>query len=108
MGATAQALASAPVTDATRGGWVAPTSTKPQRLTDVQSQPALVHGGRLQLPGLTGGEVARVLGGGVVPGSMVLFGGEPGIGKSTLLLQLALMLAETGVGIGGCVMVGLV
>lgn len=35
-------------------------------------------------------EMNRVLGGGLVPGSLVLFGGEPGIGKSTLLLQLAL------------------
>ena len=35
-------------------------------------------------------ELSRVLGGGIVPGSMVLFGGEPGIGKSTLMLQLAL------------------
>jgi DNA repair protein RadA/Sms len=35
-------------------------------------------------------ELNRVLGGGLVPGSLVLFGGEPGIGKSTLLLQLAL------------------
>ena len=35
-------------------------------------------------------ELARVLGGGLVPGSMVLLGGEPGIGKSTLLLQTAL------------------
>jgi DNA repair protein RadA/Sms len=35
-------------------------------------------------------ELARVLGGGLVPGSMVLIGGEPGIGKSTLLLQTAL------------------
>jgi DNA repair protein RadA/Sms len=36
------------------------------------------------------GEFARVLGGGVVPGSIVLVGGDPGIGKSTLLLQMAL------------------
>jgi DNA repair protein RadA/Sms len=35
-------------------------------------------------------ELNRVLGGGIVPGSLVLIGGEPGIGKSTLLLQLAL------------------
>jgi DNA repair protein RadA/Sms len=35
-------------------------------------------------------ELNRVLGGGIVPGSLVLFGGEPGIGKSTLMLQLAL------------------
>ncbi len=34
-------------------------------------------------------ELSRVLGGGLVPGSLVLFGGEPGIGKSTLMLQLA-------------------
>jgi DNA repair protein RadA/Sms len=34
------------------------------------------------------GELDRVLGGGLVPGSVTLLGGEPGIGKSTLLLQL--------------------
>lgn len=38
------------------------------------------------------GELNRVLGGGIVPGSMILLGGEPGIGKSTLLLQLSLKL----------------
>ncbi len=37
-------------------------------------------------------EFNRVLGGGIVPGSMILLGGEPGIGKSTLLLQVALKL----------------
>lgn len=37
-------------------------------------------------------ELNRVLGGGIVPGSLILIGGEPGIGKSTLLLQLALKL----------------
>lgn len=35
-------------------------------------------------------ELERVLGGGVVPGSLILFGGEPGIGKSTLMLQTAM------------------
>ncbi|MBN1230578.1 MAG: DNA repair protein RadA [Anaerolineales bacterium] len=40
------------------------------------------------------GEFARVLGGGVVPGSIVLIGGDPGIGKSTLLLQTAVKMAE--------------
>ncbi|NQX91714.1 MAG: AAA family ATPase, partial [Flavobacteriales bacterium] len=35
-------------------------------------------------------ELGRVLGGGVVPGSLILFGGEPGIGKSTLMLQTAM------------------
>lgn len=42
------------------------------------------------------GELNRVLGGGVVPGSMVLLGGDPGIGKSTLLLQVSQQLAATG------------
>ena len=44
---------------------------------------------RIPVPGQ---ELTRVLGGGIVPGSLVLFGGEPGIGKSTLMLQLALRL----------------
>lgn len=39
------------------------------------------------------GELNRVLGGGIVPGSVILLGGEPGIGKSTLLLQTALRLS---------------
>lgn len=41
-------------------------------------------------------ELNRVLGGGVVPGSMILLGGDPGIGKSTLLLQVSQQLAKTG------------
>lgn len=41
---------------------------------------------RIQLPGI---ELNRVLGGGLMPGAVVLIGGEPGIGKSTLMLQLA-------------------
>lgn len=58
----------------------------------------------VRLPEVTAGEVKRlvapdqelnrVLGGGIVPGSIVLFGGQPGIGKSTLLLQLALQLGR--------------
>ena len=42
------------------------------------------------------GEVDRVLGGGLVPGSLTLLGGEPGIGKSTLLLSLCLRAAGAG------------
>jgi DNA repair protein RadA/Sms len=59
----------------------------PQRLSEI--------GGDAdeRLP-LSMGEFARVLGGGVVPGSIVLIGGDPGIGKSTLLLQVALALAQ--------------
>jgi DNA repair protein RadA/Sms len=41
-------------------------------------------------------ELDRVLGGGLVPGSAVLIGGDPGIGKSTLLLQVAARLAQSG------------
>lgn len=41
-------------------------------------------------------ELDRVLGGGIVPGSVTLLGGEPGIGKSTLLLQAAVSLARSG------------
>ena len=60
-------------------------SNKPILLQDVGTQDYP----RIQVPGK---ELARVLGGGIVPGSIVLFGGEPGIGKSTLMLQLALRL----------------
>jgi DNA repair protein RadA/Sms len=42
------------------------------------------------------GELDRVLGGGLVPGSVTLIGGEPGIGKSTLLLQMVAALARAG------------
>ena len=42
------------------------------------------------------GELDRVLGGGVVPGSLLLLGGDPGIGKSTLLLQAAGLVAQSG------------
>ena len=40
------------------------------------------------------GELDRVLGGGIVPGSLVLIGGDPGIGKSTLLLQTASLMSK--------------
>ncbi|MCH8799937.1 MAG: AAA family ATPase, partial [Chloroflexi bacterium] len=45
---------------------------------------------------LPSAEMNRVLGGGVVPGSVVLLAGEPGVGKSTLLLQLAQYVAAKG------------
>ena len=56
---------------------------KPQRLKDIQSsdEPRISLGNA---------EVDRILGGGIVPGSLVLIGGEPGIGKSTLSLQIPL------------------
>jgi DNA repair protein RadA/Sms len=56
---------------------------KPRSIADLESS---------QLPriALIDQELNRVLGGGLVPGSLILFGGEPGIGKSTLMLQVAL------------------
>ena len=63
-------------------------SAGPQRLTDV-GRGGFGNTWRLPLRGPGGQELARVLGGGVVPGSMVLIGGDPGVGKSTLLLQVA-------------------
>ena len=46
-------------------------------------------------------ELDRVLGGGLVPGSLVLLGGEPGIGKSTLILQVALQLSRKTLYVSG-------
>lgn len=71
----------------TGGRRVAPATGRPQPLADV----ALERTDRLR----TGiGELDRVLGGGVVPGSLVLIGGEPGVGKSTVLIQTAHALAR--------------
>jgi DNA repair protein RadA/Sms len=50
---------------------------------------------------LANGEVDRVLGGGIVPGSMILVGGEPGIGKSTLALQVALRIDKDTLYVSG-------
>ena len=61
----------------------------PSKLNDVQSD--VVE--RIHVPLV---EFSRVLGGGIVPGSMVLIGGDPGIGKSTLLLQVSALLAANG------------
>src|ERR1051326_265002 len=58
-------------------------ATKPLKISEIEQSGEI----RINLPDK---ELNRVLGGGVVPGSVVLFGGEPGIGKSTLMLQIAL------------------
>ncbi|MFL7813733.1 MAG: DNA repair protein RadA [Anaerolineales bacterium] len=60
----------------------------PKPIQEIQSD----EGKRIHLKGE---EFSRVLGGGLVPGSINLIGGDPGIGKSTLLLQIALELAES-------------
>ena len=61
----------------------APKSNVPQALSDVSSAEEI----RIDMKD---SELNRVLGGGLVVGSMVLIGGEPGIGKSTLTLQTLL------------------
>ena len=66
--------------DSTKKGVVTRGST-PQRIQDVQAQEEM----RIDMQS---SELNRVLGGGLVPGSLVLLGGEPGIGKSTLALQV--------------------
>ena len=63
----------------------------------ARAQPITAVGAGAGAPRPTGvGELDRVLGGGLEPGSVTLLGGEPGIGKSTLLLQVAAALARTG------------
>jgi len=58
-------------------------NAKPQAIHTIENQEHV----RISLKD---DELNRVLGGGLVPGSLILFGGEPGIGKSTLLLQMAI------------------
>lgn len=65
------------------------SSKRPQKLSDVN----LENHERMQL---AMPEVDRPLGGGVVPGSVILWGGEPGIGKSTLILQVCHAMAKAG------------
>ncbi len=65
----------------------AAVQSRPQRLSEIAGDPWE----RLPVPMA---EFARVLGGGIVPGSLILTSGEPGIGKSTLLLQVAALMAE--------------
>ncbi len=69
---------------------LAATDSEPVSLADVAKKEFL------RIP-TTLTEFDRVLGGGVVPGSVVLIGGEPGIGKSTILLQISMIMAASAV-----------
>ena len=64
--------------------------SKPKTLNEIESSGEI----RIATPDQ---ELNRVLGGGIVPGSLVLIGGEPGIGKSTLMLQIGLALQNAKV-----------
>ncbi len=80
-------------------GWKTPLNTskratKPLRVNEISTDKEL----RLNTYDQ---EFNRVLGGGLVPGSLVLLGGEPGVGKSTLLLQIALSLPYTTLYVSG-------
>lgn len=66
------------------------TSSKPMKISEIEASAEK----RIQTHDQ---ELNRVLGGGIVKGSLVLIGGEPGIGKSTLMLQLALSAKNTNV-----------
>lgn len=79
-----EAAAPAAGDDARYGGLAGPAEVRRYSEIDVESAARVPSGF---------GEFDRVLGGGIVPGSMVLVGGEPGIGKSTLLLQVAARIA---------------
>lgn len=70
------------------GRQMAGARSEPRRLSEIEGDPWE----RLSLPME---EFSRVLGGGVVPGSLILMAGDPGIGKSTLLLDVTALMADT-------------
>ena len=79
------------------------STSMPHRIPVAQhsQEPVLLSSVAESAPGLTRlktgiGELDGILGGGLVPGSLLLLGGDPGIGKSTLMLQLAASLAQAG------------
>ncbi len=82
-------LVEAPAVKKTRSGAsrVHQMAAKPARLNEIETQQECRKATGMQ-------ELDRVLGGGIVPGSLILVGGDPGIGKSTLLLQMCRLLAE--------------
>ena len=86
-------MVEAPAVQKARGGAAVRTasaSARPSRLNEIETQE------ECRRPvGMA--EFDRVLGGGIVPGSLILVGGDPGIGKSTLLLQMCRLLAGDNV-----------
>lgn len=74
-------------TEFTNKKGVVARGNKPQRIQEVQAQEEM----RIDMQS---SELNRVLGGGLVPGSLVLLGGEPGIGKSTLALQVLMRMGQ--------------
>ena len=78
-------------------GLMSQQSNKPMTLGEVQSMFGNLEEERLELgQSALGRDLKRVLGGGIVPGSLTLIGGDPGKGKSTLTAQITGMLASEG------------
>lgn len=74
-------------------------ATPSRRVSDLESKPVSIDNVSFEKePRIKTdlSELNRVLGGGIVPGSLILIGGDPGIGKSTLLTQVSGQLANTG------------
>ncbi|MCF8223807.1 MAG: DNA repair protein RadA [Bacteroidales bacterium] len=76
-----QVISTGPVKQASYSG----ETVKPRLLNDITASAGQRIGSGMK-------ETDRILGGGIVPGSLVLLGGEPGVGKSTLALQMAMQL----------------
>ncbi len=72
-----------------RQGWGVSVAQPPKPITEIEAEERERLKSRI-------GEFDRALGGGIVPGSIVLIGGDPGIGKSTLLLQVSDRLSREG------------
>ncbi len=87
--ATSGRVDRAPASSAGRGQGIEPRGSRPVPLNEIESD------GAPRRP-LAWGELNRVLGGGIVAGSLVLVGGEPGVGKSTLLMHAAQQIASAG------------
>ncbi len=83
------ALGRATVRATMRAGQGSPPATAAARITEIDATAA-----RARPTGM--GELDRVLGGGLVPGAVVLLAGEPGVGKSTLLLEAGALAAGSG------------
>ncbi|KPL80896.1 DNA repair protein RadA [Levilinea saccharolytica] len=80
-------VSTAPAAAASRTRGLSSAHSQPRRLAEIEGN------AEDRLP-LSMQEFARVLGGGIVPGSIVLVGGDPGIGKSTLTLQVAMEMSR--------------
>lgn len=83
-----------------KGDWK-PTASNPKRRLIKPLKISEIESGKTPRLKTCDAELNRVLGGGIVPGSLILLGGEPGIGKSTLMLQLALKLSYKTLYISG-------